>query len=346
VKDRSSGFTIVELMVVIAVIGLLIALLLPAVQEGRESARRLQCLSNTKQITLAILNYEATNKRYPPAGMAGVRSAATLQDGPFDPRGGKMISWEVLILPFLEESPLYKQFDLERNILDQPQEPQETALASYSCPSDDARGRFFVESSLTSGKRFAKGNYAAFVSPFHVDYCDLFPGGLAGNRPLYRRHITDGTSKTMVISEVRTRDDQTDQRGAWALPWTGSSLLAFDIHVVGTVTGGGAYQPDARSLGLSQMPNNQGINVDMIYRCSDVAGAQLDRMPCAEFGVPPFDHNHFLSAAPRSLHRGGVNAGFLDGHCGFLLDTIDEYSMAFLICPNDGRTIDAASLVR
>src|SRR5262245_43457211 len=124
-------------MVVIAVIGLLIALLLPAVQEGRESARRLQCLSNSKQIALAVLNYESVNKRYPPAGMAGVRTP-TIQDGPFDPRGGKMISWEVLILPYLEESPLYKQFDLERNILDQPQEPQETALASYSCPSDDA----------------------------------------------------------------------------------------------------------------------------------------------------------------------------------------------------------------
>jgi prepilin-type N-terminal cleavage/methylation domain-containing protein/prepilin-type processing-associated H-X9-DG protein len=344
VKDRRCGFTIVELMVVIAVIGILIALLMPAVQEARESARRLHCRNNTKQIALAIVNYETTKKRYPPGGMAGTRTTPTFADGPFDPRGGKMISWQVLILPYLEENSLYKQFDLEKTILEQVGEPQETFLNSLSCPSDSAKGRYFVDDTLTAGKRFAKGNYAAFVSPFHIDFCDLYPGGLAGNRPLFRRHIIDGTSKTMVISEVRTRDDVTDQRGAWALPWAGSSLLAFDIHVVGSVTGGGAYQPDAYSLGLSQLPNNQGINIDMLYACSDVAGAQFDRMPCAQWSAAPNNSKHYLSSAPRSLHRGGVSVAFLDGHCGFLSDAVDEFSMAFLISPNDGRSINAAAL--
>jgi prepilin-type N-terminal cleavage/methylation domain-containing protein/prepilin-type processing-associated H-X9-DG protein len=344
VKDRRCGFTIVELMVVVAVIGILIAMLLPAVQEARETARRLQCKNNTKQLALAIINYEGSKKQFPPGGMAGIRPSPTIADGPFDPRGGKMISWQVLILPYLEEGSLYKQFDLERNVLDQPNEPQETFLASLSCPSDEAKGRYFVDEVLTSNKRFAKGNYAAFVSPFHIDYCDWLPGGLAGNRPLLRKHITDGTSKTMVVSEVRTRDDVRDQRGAWALPWAGSSLLAFDIHANGTVNSGGAYQPSAYSLGTSQLPNNQGINVDVLYKCADISGSQLERMPCAEYSPEVRNTYHFLSSAPRSLHPGGVNVAFLDGHCGFLPNTVDEFSMAFLISPNDGRTIDAAAL--
>ena len=64
---KASGFTLVELLVVIAIIGLLIGLLLPAVQAARESARRLQCSNNFKQIGLAMINYEATYTRFPPS---------------------------------------------------------------------------------------------------------------------------------------------------------------------------------------------------------------------------------------------------------------------------------------
>jgi prepilin-type processing-associated H-X9-DG protein len=150
----------------------------------------------------------------------------------------------------------------------------------------------------------------------------------------------------MVLSEVRTRDDVGDQRGAWALPWAGASLLAFDIHVAGDATKRVGYKPSVLSLGMSQVPNNQGT-ADVLYRCSDIAGAQFDRMPCAEFvsrSDDPESETHYLSAAPRSLHSAGVSVAFLDGHCGFLPNSVDEFSMAFLICPNDGRNVDARVL--
>lgn len=338
---RRRGFTLIELMVVIAVISILITVLLPAVQGTRESGRRLQCRNNLKQLGLAVLNYESAKKRYPPGGMAGIRQNSNVNDGPFDPRGGKMISWIALVLPYMEESAIYQQLDLNRSILDQPNEPQANQLSSLLCSSDEAKGRLFVDAELTNGKRFAKGNYAAFVSPFHVDQADAVPGGLAGNRPYFRKYISDGTSKTMLASEVRTREDQSDQRGVWALPWTAASLLAFDIHVVTYSSGGGAYKPATYSLGTSQRPN--ASNNDVIYACKDVVGAQLEKMPCTTFTTAGIAH--YLSAAPRGSHKGGVNVVFLDGHAGFLIDDVDEFSMAYLISPNDGQTIDVRSIV-
>jgi prepilin-type processing-associated H-X9-DG protein len=303
----------------------------------------LQCRNNVRQLGLAVVSYEASKKRYPPGGMAGIRQNVTVHDGPFDPRGGKMISWIVLVLPYMEGTALYQQFDLNKNILEQPEEPQKNAIASLMCSSDQASGRFFTDSTLTNGKVFAKGNYAAFVSPFHIDQADALPGGLAGNRPYYRKHISDGTHRTMLASEVRTRPDTQDQRGAWALPWAASSLLALDIHVVTYSSSGGNYKPATYSLGTSQRPNTS--NADIIYSCTDSVGAQLERMPCTTWVATLNKAAHYLSAAPRSSHPGGVNVVFLDGHCGFLKDDVDEFSMAYLICPNDGQSVDSASLV-
>src|SRR5262245_27968278 len=161
-NDRMHGFTLVELMAVIAIIGILIALLLPAIQHAREAARRTECRSNMRQLSLAITNYENQNKRYPPAGLTG-GTIADIHQGPFNLRGDPMMSWIVLVLPFMEEQSLYRQFDRTRSILNQVNDPQARQLKTLFCPSDQAAGRLYSDPALTFGKRFGKGNYAAFV---------------------------------------------------------------------------------------------------------------------------------------------------------------------------------------
>src|SRR6476620_1201672 len=221
------GFTLVELLVVIAIIGVLVALLLPAIQAAREAARRSQCGNNMRQLSLAVLNYESSRKELPPAGIAQVLKDPKFGVDIFNPLGGMRFSWIVEVLPFMEEQSLFDKFDHSKSIMFQDQNLQTVAIATLLCPSDNASGRLYKYHDLLKTISCAKGNYAAFVSPFHVDLQLLFPGALIANGQRLGQ-ISGGTNQTLLLSEVRTLDHENDQRGVWALPLPGASLLAFD----------------------------------------------------------------------------------------------------------------------
>jgi len=344
--SRPRGFTLVELLVVIAIVGILIALLLPAVQQSRDAARRIKCASNLKQLAIATLNYANTYGELPPSGIVEPK---TLMDSGgreypvFDQRAGKMFSWAVLLLPFLEESNLYAQFNLSLSVLEQPHEPQEQSVPVYLCPGDAANGRFYFDDEFTAGKRFAKGNYAAYVTPFHSDLQLLYPGAFIATGQALAR-VVDGTSKTIVFSEVRTRDHEQDERGVWALPWNAASLLALDMHHDRNRAGGAfaPYLPLPTYAYQAQLPNTLGPNSDTLVRCPGGNGAlgeaQLEGLPCHKW-IYDLGLSGYISAAPRSTHAGGVNVAYLDGHVTFLLDTVDPFVMAYLVDIRDEAVI-------
>jgi prepilin-type N-terminal cleavage/methylation domain-containing protein/prepilin-type processing-associated H-X9-DG protein len=334
VPRKYTGFTLVELLVVIGIIGLLIGLLLPSVQTAREAGRRASCKNNIRQLSLTTQLYEESQRSLPVSGIVGSTTGA------FDPRSGKMFSWIVLVLPYMEEKALSESFNMEIGNLQQPRSPGETILPSLLCPSDSTPGAIFDNSSLTNGKKFAKGNYAAYCSPFHVENQGGHPGAIYMNPRHKTRRITDGSSKTIQLSEVRIRDNPLDQRGAWALPWTGSSLLALDVH-----SQSGAGRPfvvNPAFLGQSQTPNNQGPLLDILYDCPDPARAQLEGMPCADY-----ESNRYLSASPRSRHTGGVMIAFADTSVRFLLEEVSDELMSYMISINDGKSsLDFSAVAR
>ncbi|HEX2477198.1 MAG TPA: DUF1559 domain-containing protein [Lacipirellulaceae bacterium] len=336
-RARGRAFTLVELLVVIAIIGILVALLLPAIQAAREAARRISCQNNIKNLTLAVLNYENQKKGLPPAVQLNPTAGEIWVDsGELD----ISLSWIVHILPQIEEQTIADQFDLQKRVDQQdlttrPQENQPTILL---CPSDSARGRSF-SSRASFARRFGKGNYAAYVSPEHVRGMRVFPGAMINElQPLGR--LIDGTSKTLMLAEVRTRDNEADPRGVWAAAWAGGSLLSFDMH--STTAELGAQPSSKRNSpyipyefpNVPPLPPNSpstAFNQDYIRDCPDVQAAIFEVMPC-HVQTPTRS-----TAAPRSLHIGGVNVSYVDGSVSWIADEVEHHLMARMVSINDAQ---------
>jgi prepilin-type N-terminal cleavage/methylation domain-containing protein len=137
---RSRAFTLVELLVVIAIIGVLVGLLLPAVQAAREASRRSQCLNNLKQIGLGCLNFQSANGAFPTAGGAVEQffNTAELAKPAYGYEGA---GWMYQILPYIEQQNLYnlRKGDGAANAGFQKTDLIEKRVSVYNCPSRDGR---------------------------------------------------------------------------------------------------------------------------------------------------------------------------------------------------------------
>jgi prepilin-type N-terminal cleavage/methylation domain-containing protein/prepilin-type processing-associated H-X9-DG protein len=218
------GFTLIELLVLMTIIGVLLALLLPAVQQARESARRAHCQNNLKQLGLALHNYHDAHRVFPPGnvhklGMPEVPARAAW-------------GWGTFLLPYLDQLALYNQMQvhsIELDLLlrdDSLQTLPQTILPIYRCPSD-AAPLLNEERAFTSpyGRYFPGGkallgtsNYVAvhgtrWTTPLQwlIGYQDPF-GTFWGDSKVGMRNLTDGASQTFVIGER----DYRCYAGIWA----------------------------------------------------------------------------------------------------------------------------------
>ena len=296
------GFTLVELLVVITIIGILIALLLPAVQAAREAARRMQCGNNLKQVGLAMHNYVYSVNSLP-------TGAFLSGSNPPSPEHTAL----VVLLPYLEQANLTGIYNFSYRVYHSINARAiGTSVPTYNCPSDDAVGQ-------VSDYGFARSNVAVSfgsggMCKSGVCCANPFPAADAATDGAFQfdlarrfNEFTDGTSNTVLASEVLGGTDS-DSRGQWARLLHGSNYEHFDT------------------------PNSSAPDIMYPSTCS----SEPD-MPCIE--ETSFSGLYELHNAARSHHPGGVNVTFVDGHVAFVPNTVDWAVWKAIGARNDGTTL-------
>lgn len=200
------GFTLIELLVVIALIAALVGLLLPAVQQAREAARRTQCQNNLKQLGLALHDYHNLCNVFPPSSTSDVEQGGWIGN----PRLRHIHSWSNLILPQIEQGPLYQRLDFNVSAL----HPNNHVVAATQIP-------VFRCPTYSGARVSADPNYTRFAADYAITNYVAMGGTTAGN--LYGQNtgllvpdgvmhtlssnaiqeITDGLTHTLLLAETR-----------------------------------------------------------------------------------------------------------------------------------------------
>jgi len=253
---KNHGFTLVELLVSVAVIGVLVGLLLPAVHSAREASRRVHCLNNQKQLGLAMLTYESALERFP-AGRTGCDDTGNLMPHPIcrpdlAPEEKHAASGFVTILPHLELQPLFDSLDVahgglwNRNVDDlgwyeDPDKCQwiKARPSVFVCPSDLAEpisDVYFPVRAATTSYALVQGSLGpdspAEVTKFKNDGMFLYVVSRKA------KQIRDGLSHTMMIGEVVLADSW-ESSNTWSYALANADCLRSTRNPLNSQPGAG-----------------------------------------------------------------------------------------------------------
>ena len=352
-KNAKRAFTLVELLVVIAIIGILIGMLLPAVQMVRAAARRTTCANNIRQIALAFHNYESTFSEFPVNQIGPGVGDSSSGYGP------GYYSWMVPLLPYIEQNNVYDLFDHRINNGDgdgyrvSDTHPNaaavSTLITTFLCPSDEPnRQNSIVLGSANpapsnyvgnagwpsyatgyAGERVAPGNHNGVIPLVHPSDNILWHG--AGKVGFYS--IVDGSSNTALLSErlvqpgmnaaqINAGDPRLQSRHILErfedLPDIVSQMNSSHTHVFQSSFLGRSWSSGSPLVAPTYM-HVQRPNQQMGHYNTSI------------------DEGDFV-ITPSSQHPSGVNLAMVDASVHFVADTISEEVWWAIGGRDDGRT--------
>ena len=332
-----SAFTLVELLVVIAIIGTLIGLLLPAVQGARESARRMSCQNNLRQLTLALHIYESTNRRFPPSfGWDGVSTAGA---------AGAALNWsaQARLLPFVEDLVVgaeiqhQLQKDYHTAILTDGTLISSLRIQVLLCPSE-----INAVLRIDGTEKHFPLNYGVNMGAWYVlDPKSGASGGSVGdgafqvNGKLTSGKFSDGMTKTLAFSEVRAWTYYEREAGMafTAAPTDTTSVAALGGTAKNT---GHTEWSDGRThqTGFtSALPPNSRVvkSIDGVDRDIDWTNMREGKSLTAPT---------LAAVTSRSYHPGSVNASRMDGSVHNVSESIQSDIWKALSTRAGGETIE------
>ena len=333
---ETGGFTLVELLVVIAIIGVLIALLLPAIQAARESARRMSCTNNLKQLVLAVHNYHDTLGCLPPEWPGTRRSMTVAADAPANTGYNPSFYWR--LLPYIELQQLFNQFDLGSDMNSSTNralvfaDNGAKAIPAFTCPT--AGGDPMDRPAATHMHRLYYAHYVGISGSVagtgltgtyqSIPFVELQPGGTT---PTYGLTADNGAIVFGRIKDLGALSDGTSTTfciGEYSWPRLSSNVAN---SVFRAWNRGGYYEGTACTvLQLSA----KTLRDDGQYALNVAIKSQP--LPTGN----PFNSLH-NSMSPTSMHPGIVHFAMADGSVTAVGDTINPSVLMSYASGEDGE---------